>query len=189
MRWTLFVLGLVGMGVTIAVGLRHTGVMPPDALAPHSYTQLVAPQPAPDVTLTRVDGSTMALHDLRGKVILLNFWASWCGPCWEEFPILLELVEQFAGDVVLVAISSDLEREEIASFRAHFTKQWGHVLKRPEVVMVWDADLALTETQFGILRLPETIVIDQQLAMVRKVVGAQPWKGDSMRRFLAELNQ
>jgi thiol-disulfide isomerase/thioredoxin len=76
--------------------------------AMHAHQRLTSGQPAPDFTLTDASGKTVSLRDLRGKVVYLDFWASWCGPCLAEMPASIELKKQFAGrEVIFVYISLD----------------------------------------------------------------------------------
>lgn len=63
---------------------------------------LVIGQPAPDITLTTLEGKRIALHDLRGKTVILTFWATWCDPCRDELPLLSRYANQHAKDGLVV---------------------------------------------------------------------------------------
>ncbi len=69
--------------------------------------------PAPDFTMTDINGAEISLHDFRGKVVYLDFWASWCGPCMREMPYFRELKERMAGeeDLVFLYISIDTDEQ------------------------------------------------------------------------------
>ena len=81
-------------------------------------------KPAPDFTLTLLDGPgktrTMTKADLAGKVVLIDFWATWCGPCLMELPEIQKLIEHYKDakkDVLVVALSQDSEPQEISEVR------------------------------------------------------------------------
>lgn len=71
---------------------------------------------APDFTLAGLDGKQVTLSELRGKVVFLDFWASWCPPCKKEMPELVRLSERFASDLVVVTVSVDRKKEHAISF-------------------------------------------------------------------------
>ncbi len=60
---------------------------------------------APEFSLTTLDGTTLHLTDLRGKVVILNFWATWCEPCREEMPLLADFARQYADQVVVIGMN------------------------------------------------------------------------------------
>jgi thiol-disulfide isomerase/thioredoxin len=68
--------------------------------------------------LTRLDGSQFKLSDYRGKIIVVNFWATWCGPCLTEMPLLEKTISKYKDDkdVVFLALSTDEERDEVEPF-------------------------------------------------------------------------
>ncbi len=74
---------------------------------------------APDFTVEMFDGSTIRLSDLRGKVVLVNFWATWCPPCREELTrVQADIIDRFAGkDFVFIPISRGEELQTVAAFR------------------------------------------------------------------------
>ena len=82
-------------------------------------TLVKAGDTAPDFTVELFDGGTIALADLRGKVVLLNFWATWCPPCRQELTrVESDLIERFAGrDFLFLPISRGESREAVAEFR------------------------------------------------------------------------
>ncbi|MBO5686465.1 MAG: TlpA family protein disulfide reductase, partial [Alistipes sp.] len=85
-------------------------------------TLVKAGMPAPDFTVTMFDGRQLTLSSLRGKVVLLNFWATWCPPCREELArVPQEIIERFRGEeFVFLPISRGETREAVAAFREQF---------------------------------------------------------------------
>ncbi len=130
----------------------------------------------PDFTLERIDGSPFKLADLKGKVVVVNFWASWCNPCVEEFPSMVKLVDRMKDDVVVVAISTDDKKEDILPF----LKAFG--VPRPGFEVVWDKDKKVME-QYGIKKIPESFIVGRDFKLVRKVLGVEDWAGEGAIGF------
>ncbi len=122
---------------------------------------------APKFTVKADNGQTLTPTDFGGKLLLLNFWASWCGPCVEEAPSLEQLSEKFkpAGLVVL-GVSVDRKESQYAAFLKHF---------RPEFAMYRDP-LEDLSYRYGTYQFPESYLIDHNGKVVLKVIGA-PEKG------------
>ncbi len=137
---------------------------------------------APDFSfadLTSSQERTLSAH--RGKVVLLNFWASWCAPCIVEFPKLVQLVEDQPSLIVL-AVTVDDDRADVERFLAR-------IKYRPQerFLIVHDAERRIAQDIFQTFKFPETIIIDPQGRMVRKVVGDTDWTGQEMRSYLSSL--
>ena len=130
---------------------------------------------APEFSLS--DGSqSVDLAKLRGKVVLLNFWASWCPPCIAELPTLMELHRRMP-EVVVVAISIDEDPEKYQNFLKK-----NHV----DLLSVRDPSQRI-ETMYGTVQIPETYVIDRQGRVRRKFVSAQNWTSPEIMEYLAKL--
>jgi cytochrome c biogenesis protein CcmG/thiol:disulfide interchange protein DsbE len=116
---------------------------------------------APNVVIR--DGSqTVRLRDYRGKVIVLNFWASWCAPCIEEFPSLIQLQRNMPNDVVVLAVAFDTDQDSYRQF-----------LQDNNLSGITTID-DLTDTSnhaFGTSRPPETYIIDRNGVIRRKFIG------------------
>lgn len=123
----------------------------------------------PDFEATTLSGEKLRLQDFKGKAVILNFWASWCAPCVEEFPSMIQLVEQMKGDVILIAVSGDSSREDIDNFLVNLDG-W----KNPNVKIIWDEDRALTKL-YDVERLPESYVANRELKMTKKIIGSVDW--------------
>ncbi len=119
--------------------------------------------PAPELSLTNLDGSPASLADFRGKVVLVNLWATWCPPCKEEMPALETFYRKHAGDgFTIVAINDGDPTADIVQF----VKDYG--LTFP----VWlDPTYTATERAFKTLNLPSSFVIDRNGQIVLSWVG------------------
>ncbi len=144
-------------------------------------------QKVPDVALTALDGSKFYLSEYKDQVVLLHFWASWCAPCLEEFPSLLTLVDSFAGKVVLLAISTDDEKSSIDNFLSGYKKKYKKSFEQNFVRIAWDPAMEISLNKFNVVHLPETIILDPNLLMVRKIAGQAKWNAAEMKSYLSDL--
>ncbi len=134
----------------------------------------------PAFELPRLDGSTFRMADLQGKVVVLNFWASWCNPCVEEFPSFMELVKKFEGKVVIIAASTDENRDDMTAF----LKAFG--LPKENIEILWDKDRAVANL-FGVGKIPESFIIGKDGKLVRKVAGIDNWVAPGAIEFFEDL--
>ncbi len=133
---------------------------------------------APDLSGKAFEGSIF-----KGKILIVNFWASWCEPCIEEVPSLMSLVRQLDGQAELIAISGDSDKAEIMSFLKSFPG-----LQGPHITLLWDQDKSLVK-KFGIERLPETFIAGRDGKLVKKVVGSVRWDHAESVSYFKELIQ
>ena len=127
-----------------------------------------------------LDGKPMEISDLRGKVVVLNFWASWCPPCVEETPALNRLQAQIApqGGMVL-GVSVDSKEDEYRKF-----------LRDQNVSFPTFRDAAQKiNLDYGTTIFPETYIIDRDGKIARKVIGPQEWDRGENFAFLENLLQ
>ena len=143
---------------------------------------IVTGAPAPDFTYEDINGVTGALAKHRGKVVILNFWASWCPPCVAEFPQLLNLAAAYPDDIVLLALSSDHDQAMMDRFLTRLKREQGAKATAPNIVIARDADNSIILPVYGTARLPETIIIDGNGIMLEKVSGAIEWDSPSVIR-------
>ena len=142
---------------------------------------------APDIKFTDVNGKNFSLSDFEGKVVLLNFWTSWCYPCVKEFPSLMELINQFEGNVVLIAVSNDDHINDVTGFTNRFIDDFADEMNGPDVHIVWDPKKLISAQTFHSNRYPETIIFAKSGEMARKVAGEIDWIEPNMVRYLDEL--
>jgi peroxiredoxin len=122
---------------------------------------------APDFTLSTRDGKTAGLSSFRGKTVLLNFWATWCGPCQQEMPSLEALYQRYKDQgFVIVGVSLDEEGWPVIE----------GFLKRVPVnfPLLLDASQSVSDA-YQIFRIPESYLIDEAGRIIDKFVGPQDY--------------
>ncbi|HUO16786.1 MAG TPA: redoxin domain-containing protein [Verrucomicrobiae bacterium] len=120
-------------------------------------------KPAPDFTLQSLTGSNLRLSDLRGKAVLLNFWATWCGPCKIEMPWFVELQDEYGSQglqIVGVAMD-DSSKEDIAKFAKEMGVNYPVLLGKE----------AVGDEYGGVPALPESFFIGRDGKIVDKIIG------------------
>ena len=166
MRYKLLIIATL---VLLTFGLivwDRTNITQDDVLEPVHTLQIV-----PDVNFALLDGGSVSLHSLKGHTVLLHFWASWCAPCREEFPALLEHMQKNNDNTILLTVSGDAKAEDAQRFLAPFKDQFKSLFDNGKVLIAHDPHHELIEGKFLTFRYPETIVISPDLEMQRKMVG------------------
>ncbi|HSE90123.1 MAG TPA: TlpA disulfide reductase family protein [Candidatus Binatia bacterium] len=133
---------------------------------------------APDFLLKDLDGNTIRLHDLRGKVVLLNFWATWCPSCRFEMPSMEALHKELSSQgLAVLAIALRESAEDVQSFYNE------HNLSFPALL---DHDAEASEL-YETWSLPTSFLIDRRGYIVGKVVGYRDWHSDQSRGLFIQL--
>jgi thiol-disulfide isomerase/thioredoxin len=133
---------------------------------------------APDFTLKTLEGGEIALSRLRGKVILLDFWATWCRPCRESIPHLIQLHKTYQKNGLEV-IGMNVDRGNMDTVR-HFMKS----MEIPYPIAVAPENM---ERSYGVTGLPTTILIDKQGKIREKIVGFTSKIGKQMTAKVVDL--
>jgi len=132
---------------------------------------------APDFTVQDADRK-VSLNELKGKIVVLNFWATWCPPCIEEMPSLVRMQQQLRPKgVAVLAISIDVDE---AAYHK-FLKEHG-----VDLLTVRDPDQK-SSTLYGSYKWPETYIIDRDGILRRKFVGPVDWNTPEITDFLNKL--
>ncbi len=176
---------VVMTGITLVALSGHRGArISPEANQPetaeHPPASVAAGSRAADFKLEALDGHTVSLESLRGKVVFLNVWATWCGPCREEMPSMQVLYDDFKGnkDFVMLAASQDTGgRAQVASYVAkngfHFT-------------VLLDPENKISET-YDVSGVPETFIINRKGQIVAHHMGAFDWSRPDVKDALQQL--
>ncbi len=168
---------MTGLALVVLSGHRgaRIGVNSEQSDAP-----VAAGSQAADFKLEKLDGTTVSLESLRGKVVFLNVWATWCEPCREEMPSMQTLYDSFKTnkDFVMLAVSQDTKgRAAVAPYVAkngyHFT-------------ILLDPENKIGET-YDVSGVPETFIIDRKGQIVAHHMGAFDWSRPDVRDALQQL--
>ncbi len=135
--------------------------------------------PAPDFSGTTLDGKTMRLSELRGKVVLLDFWASWCGPCKKEMPFLVRLHETLKDqDFTVLGVNVDTDRQKVEAFLAKLKD-------KPGFPIIFDSKGSIAE-RYRLQGMPTTLIIDRNGVVQYEHTG---FKEKDKQKVLAKLKE
>lgn len=160
--------GLVLIAIIVLVGVSvylvaTSGSRPPGELV----KSVVAGDVAPDFQLEDTEGKQVSLSALRGKVVLVNFWATWCPPCIEEMPSMERLNEALAGDdFVMLAINTEENgRRVVPAF----------LQKTPYTFPILYDDKGVVQKSYGVFKFPESFIINKDGTVAEKIIGPLDW--------------
>src|SRR5437868_4248905 len=131
---------------------------------------------APDFTVSDSQ-RTVSLHDYKGKVVVLNFWASWCAPCIEELPSLIQMQHDMGNKVTVLAVATDHDPEAYKRF-----------IRDNKVDLITVNDQAQKSSdRYGTWGWPETYIIDRKGIIRRKFIGPVEWTNPTIVSYLEKL--
>jgi cytochrome c biogenesis protein CcmG/thiol:disulfide interchange protein DsbE len=135
--------------------------------------------PAPNFTFPDLNGQQVILSDLRGKVVLINIWATWCPPCRKEMPSMQKLFERFKGEnFEILAVSIDSTgREAVAPFMRTMNLTFPALLDPKEDI----------RSLYGVTGVPESFIIDKEGIVVEKIIGPIDWATPKAFLFFQDL--
>ncbi len=133
---------------------------------------------APDFSITTDNGRTITAASFGGKLLVLNFWATWCPPCVEEIPSLNEFANHFAkAGVVVLGISVDSDEKVYRDFLAR---------ARVSFLTARDPDRKIS-ADYGTFKYPESYIIDGKGKVLRKIISNQDWMSDRVIKDVESL--
>ena len=180
-----------GLGVLLSLLLVVGGVLPTsssyaDAQSFHGKKRsgfdrgmVQVGDEAPNFMLEDLAGNPMTLVQLRGKVVLLNFWATWCGPCRVEMPAMEQLYRAFPRrEFEILAVSTDAQGVAVTR---PFQKAMGFTFP-----ILHDSDYRVGLT-YGARTIPVTFMVDRQGIVRQKIFGARDWASPAAHELIEEL--
>jgi len=172
------VAGLIFVAVTVLVIILSLKLND-SAFEFSNQVDIASGIPAPDFTFPGLDGKKVSLSNYKGKVVLVNIWATWCPPCVDEMPSMEKLYRKFKGqNFEILAVSID---EPGLKAVAPFMKKSN--LTFPALI---DSEGAI-KAVYGITGIPESFIVDQQGILIKKIVGPVDWASPAVFRFFSEV--
>jgi cytochrome c biogenesis protein CcmG, thiol:disulfide interchange protein DsbE len=136
----------------------------------------VSAEPASDFTLELLEGGALNLSDLRGKVVLVDFWASWCPPCRQEAQTLAQVYQEYADQPVeFIGVDIWDRREDALAYINDYNVPYPNGIDEKGTILI----------DYGVTGIPEKFIIDQNGVVRHKLVG--PTSADTLRETLDEL--
>lgn len=146
---------------------------------PKTTTSIQPGLEVPNFTFPDIDGKEISLADHRGKVVLVNVWATWCPPCRQEMPSMQSLYAKFKDEnFEILAVSIDSEgRDAVAPYMGKMNLTFPALLDPGETI----------RPLYGITGVPESFIIDRQGILVEKIIGPINWATPEVFRFFRDL--
>lgn len=182
--------GLLALGVVGLSAACNKGTAPPPATAEPAHEEagsgpveielLRERNELPPFSVTDLDGKQMSSPDWKGKVVLINFWATWCGPCRAEIPDLVALQDKYKNQVIVIGISEDEGPvESVRKFATQYKVNYPIAMTTPEMQKLFP----------GISALPTTFMLDKDGRIAQKHVGLlRARETEAAARLLAGLD-
>ncbi len=146
-------------------------------LAAHASSVKLS-EPAPDFTLKTLNGPNLRLEEYRGQVVLINFWASWCGPCRDEMPAIQNMINSLRKEGLKIAMINTAEDEDtVFSFLSAYA---------PDIRPLMDQDGQATE-KWQPRGLPATYLVDPAGLVRYQALGGRSWDTPAYINFLRSL--
>lgn len=175
MRLTFLILLAVALGAVVGCKKEESKTRP----AAESLAKAVEGAVAPDFTVKDLAGKEVKLSALKGKVVLVNFWATWCPPCKEEIPSMMKLNQSMAGkQFQMLAVSIDEGGRE--AVEGYFKKSGNSLPAYLDI----EGEVSRL---YGTTGVPETFIVDKAGIIRKKVVGGMDWSSPDVVAYMDEL--
>lgn len=146
----------------------------------HSFTPIDPPRSAPDFSLPDMDGELHVLSDYRGKVVLVNFWATWCPPCRREMPALERLYQALGDEPFAVLAVNQWEDPD------HVFAYMGELNVFPSFPILFDPESTVS-AEFGVKGLPTSFLLDKQGRVAFRAVGGRAFDHPEVVQTIRQL--
>jgi thiol-disulfide isomerase/thioredoxin len=179
------VAGLLGAGALAAMSARvRADGPPPFATVRHQFIQLRGARPVPSVPIPRLSGGAIDLTSLRGKVALVNFWATWCPACRTELPMLDRLAASDRRDFEVIAVATDRDRSVVAPFVKALKLRRLAIGLDPDGLVARAGAGGQADTPFALYAMPITFLIGVTGQVEGYISGEADWLSTEARRLL-----
>lgn len=146
----------------------------------YKFTALSTPVPAPDFNLDDMDGKKHTLKQYKGKVVLINFWATWCPPCVREMPSMESLYQQLKDKpFIVLAINQWEDEEKVFAFT-------GQLKSIPSFPILFDPDSKVSAA-YGVKGLPSSYIVNKQGDIVFRATGGRDFTHPEIVRLIKSL--
>jgi thiol-disulfide isomerase/thioredoxin len=174
-----YLLGTLFICAALCIAWPARAALPLPDLS-HTLTTLKPAKAAKDFTLPDLDGKPHRLADYRGKVVLVNFWATWCPPCRREMPSMERLQQKFKGQAfVILAVNQQEDPDRVFVFT-------GQLEPSPTFPILMDRNSTVSNA-WGVLGLPASFIVDQQGRVVYRAMGGRDFDHPAMEQTLRAL--
>ena len=138
-------------------------------------------KPAPDFDTVDLKGDVWSLSDLKGKVVFVNFWATWCAPCREEMPSMQRLYDKMPKDKFeMIALYNNDKKQPVMNF----------VSQMRLTFPIWSDEHNFAGTKYGLTGLPETYIVDKNGIIREKFIGPAEWdKPETIEMLTKYINE
>jgi thiol-disulfide isomerase/thioredoxin len=180
------VVGMMGATASLAMPALPVcaGGPPPFTTVRHQFTEVRGARPIPAVPIPRLGGGALDLASFRGKVVLINFWATWCPACRTELPILDRLAGNGRADLAIVAVATDRERSLVAPFVRKLKLRHLAIGFDPGGLVARAGASDGVDTPFALYGMPISFLLGVTGQVEGYITGEADWLSIEARRLL-----